>query len=336
MKPLNLSHDPFSSLENWEFSPTFRDKTRIEGVTIFLCGMQASHPQWGEVVGSSAHLASSPENNACYELMERIAIIQAMQNSEFSLRHPATGALIGPADPGLLFPKARDSSYQFSKSNAVALFSTWPEACRRACLELVERHLVLASWLGITRPQEITNIPQSPLSELKRVYDVKHISFGKQKVSAYPGNIHVSGVVLYPKNLNDPLVFAFGAGQSLNESIQKAEAETWQRLGFLWGEEIPGSEPEFLPSQLYHQEYYLYPEHHPLIESWLKGQFYQADKTPLPDILHLSFVDISSAQMPQFKVAKALSHEAIPLVFGKWKEGLFAELDEDRLIHPIA
>lgn len=337
MKPLSFSNDPFTALTDWEFAPTFREKTRIEGIDVYLCGMLAKHPQWGEVVGSSANLGSSPDNNAWYELVERISIVQAMQKSEFTQRDPISDLTLGTVAGHKVFPTTKDESSQFSKSNGIALFSNWPEACRRACFELVERHLVLASWLGLSKPLILSGIESGPLQSLAHLYEIIHIGFGQQKVSTYEGDIFASGVLLRPRDSKYPLVLSFGAGQSLAESVAKAQAEAWQRLGFLWGEDLPEIEPDFSPTHLYHQDYYLFTGHHSKIDEWISGGHWKGKQSSLPSILNMTFVDLSSPQTLHFRVAKAMAPEAIPLVFGKWKEGLFSDLEaKGRLIHPIA
>ncbi|MBC7659959.1 MAG: YcaO-like family protein [Chitinophagaceae bacterium] len=336
MKPRSFGVDPFSSLDAWTFEPVFREKTQIEEVDIFLCGMQAHHPKWGGVVGSSANHGAYPENSAWYELVERIAILKAIQEKQLFLRDPQSEKIIGTIDGTKAFPSTFSDEAQYAKSNGVALFNAWPEACRRATLELVERHLILASWIGYHKPERITQVPQTELSRLERIYRVEHYNLGTQRVSSLAAPVAVTAVVLWPKDPKHPLIYAFGGGETRAESIVKAETETWQRLGFLWGEELPQSEPEFAPNQLYHQELYLFTKQHGRIESWLSGAFFNPKLPALAPLLSMKFIDLSSDQTLHFKVAKAIAEEAIPLVFGKWRGGVFAGIDADRLIHPIA
>lgn len=334
MKPAAYQYGSSEALSAWDLQPVFREKATIENQNIFLCGMQAQHKTLGEATGSSASLGAFPESSAWYELVERIGIIQSLGRESFLLKHPTTDLVQGEIDANEVFPKSPSPNYHFAKSNGVALFFNWNEACRRAAMEMVERHLVLASWLGYSKPMRMIGIAKTALFNLKKIYQVEHYDFGRQKLANFSTSIYVTGIVLKPLNSAHPLIIGFGAGLSQVESIQKAEGETWQRLGFLWGEEIPSTPPEFAPHQLYHQEYYLYPKNHIQIDNWLKGGFYNESLSPLASILSPSFVDLSVDK--DYRIAKAISREAIPLVFGKWREGSFATLPEDRLIHPIA
>jgi hypothetical protein len=334
MKLAAFHRESSEAMSGWDFQPVFREKAAIENQNIFLCGMQAQHKTLGEATGSAASLGAFPENSAWYELVERIGIIQSLNRESFLLKHPTTDLVQGEIDGKEVFPTSASPHYHFAKSNGVALFTNWSEACRRAAMEMVERHLVLASWLGYSKPMRMIGIAKTPLFNLKSIYQVEHYDFGRQKLAGFSTSIYVSGIVLKPLNTAHPLIMGFGAGFSQVESIQKAEGETWQRLGFLWGEEIPSSPPAFAPHQLYHQEYYLYPKNHHQIDSWLKGGFYNESLNPLPSILSPSFVDMSLDS--DYRIAKAISRDAIPLVFGNWREGSFATLAEDRLIHPIA
>ena len=327
---------------DWEFAPAFQEKATVEGHPIYLSGMQATHPQHGEVVGSSASLVAFPDSSASYELIERITIVESLSKPALVLRHETSEAVIGEAKTALVFPQSSSMEYRFAKSNGVALYSTWQEACRRAAMELVERHLILASWLGITKPLLMQRVRKTALHRLKNLYTVEHYDFGCQKTSSFPGTIYVTGVILKARdkggseNNYAPLILGCGAGQSQAESLLKAEAETWQRLGFLWGEEIPNEDPEFAAHQLYHQEFYLYPKNHYRIDAWLRGDYFDAKKTILPRVLETRFADLSIEGAADLRVAKALADEAIPLVFGFYRGGLFADLEENRLIHPIA
>lgn len=336
MQPLKFQVDPFRAVGDWTIDSPFRDKVNIEGIEIFLSGLQAKHPQFGEIVGSAANLGAFPENRAWYELMERISILESSRRETFTLRAPSNGYEVGEVERSLLFPTANSPEFQFARSNGVALHTTWEEACRRACFEMVERHRVLASWAGLTKPVlSRNNVQGSPLNRLWNVYDVVRIDFGSQTVSCFDGAIHVSGVALLPKLDSSPLIIAFGAAFSAQESMAKAENETLQRLGFLWGEEIPTTEPEFNPSNLYHQEYYLFSGARKKLEDWLDGKYFANGSQALPKLLNVQFVDLSMKSL-DLHVAKAISPEAIPLVFGRWREREFRDLPADRLIHPIA
>jgi len=345
MQLLKFGIDPFERLSQWKFSAPFQQKVKIAGVDIFLCGLHASNPQYGEVVGSSANLDHYPQNHAWFELLERIYLVESLRRQVFSVRSPQHGNVTRQAVHNEVFPqtiantKPDNASFQYSKSNGVALHYSWQEACRRACFELVERHLVLSSWLGLTKPKVLENtFTESVLEKFNDYYKILRVDFGSQETSCFSQKISSAGIVLLPKNLEVPMIIAFGAGTSLEESLAKAECEAMQRLGFLWGEEIPTQEPEFYPSALYHQEYFLFPGSRRKIESWLAGDHsaYCINHRKHIKILNVSFIDLSFSGSSDFRVAKAISPESIPLVFGKWRENGFDLLPEEKIVHPIA
>ncbi|MES2744790.1 MAG: YcaO-like family protein [Bdellovibrionota bacterium] len=330
---------------DWTLEPEFTDKVTLENLSIYLSGIEATHPKFGPVTGSAAELGTYPSDRAWYELIERITLVENFtsdQNSYPLLNADGskTGRILGKE---WVFPIAHSPEYQFSKSNGAALHRTWAEACKRAAFELVERHLILSSWVGLIRPLvTMEGAARSPLNSIRQLYEVKRVHFGAQKVTNMATPVFVSGVALLPRNETAPLILGFGAGESSRDSLRKAEEETFQRLGFLWGEEIPSELPEFSPTNLYHQDYYLMPQQRDKIEGWLSGAFY---KSPTQDIepentlsrtLDIHFVDLSLFAELELKVARAFCPEAIPLVFGKWRGREFSDLPDSLLLHPIA
>ncbi|MFW7381186.1 MAG: YcaO-like family protein [Oligoflexus sp.] len=343
MQPLKFQIDPLKGLQDWQITEPFQQKVKIEGLQLYICGLQAIHPVYGEVVGSGANLGDFPQNQAWYELLERIATVESFQRKSFPYLDPTSGKKLGKLSLDKVFPQPgkpiQKADFQYAKSNGIALHTNWSEACLRACCELVERHLVLASWLGYVMPIEMKPpLDMSPLQQLADIYEVKRIGFGWQRIDSFSEAIFTSGVILLPYDLTAPLIMGFGAGMSQQDSLVKAEAEALQRLGFLWGEELPSCEPAFHPTPLFHQEYYLFPGNRRKIENWLAGKhrsFCQNDRS-FPQVLQLKFVDLTSADLQNFKVVKAISPQSIPLVFGKWRQGEFGSIPEDLIIHPIA
>ena len=338
-------HHQLAILADWTLASPFEQIMEIEGLENFLSGLQATHPQWGEVVGSAASQKSFPSQRAFFELVERISILESMSQDIFKLRDMQTTKITRLAPINSLYPYLANQdgseklSFQYAKSNGVALHNSWTEACQSACFELVERHLVLSSWVGLTQPILVRNDSiVKELQQLCQAYEVLSISFGQQNVSCISSPIYVGGLVLLSKKWDAPLVVGFGAGLSLQEALLKASNEGLQRLGFLWGEEIPLCEPEFQPSPLYHQEYFLVPKSRSKLESWLEGKFLVPADDASQEIstLQIQFADLSSFKRPEFRVAKALCPQAMPLVFGRWREREFSGLPEERLIHPIA
>lgn len=335
--------DPTLAIKDWTVTETFRNQVTIERLNIILDGISATHATYGDVVGSAAYLQMQPTNESWFELLERITIVEAIGSGleRFRLRDPKSGQAKGFLARTLIFPETHMEAkglYQFAKSNGVALDMTWERACQKAAFELLESHLVLNSWLGVTRPVDVPAPSAPSVTKLSRIYDVRWISFGQQNADCFASPVHACGVFLFPKdNQMHPLAFGLGAELRLEEALLKAEREAIQRLGSLWGKEIPRQVSELTPSPLCHQEYYLCPENHPVILDWLDGLFAKsAEALPPSETATLAFADLSMGQPRQFQVAKAYSNAVIPLIFGTWPERGFSRLDRRRQLHPIA
>lgn len=337
MPPLKISADPFKAIGLWKMETPFQDQITIEGLKIILCGLQATHPEFGTATGSSGSVGRPPSETAWFELIERMTIMENLTKELFPLCSMAKGDLAGQIARADIFPIASSPLFMHSKSNGVALHDSWEEACKRAAFELIERHLVLASWVGMTAPKVLRgSVRAGPLQLLGKIYEIQRLDFGSQAVAGFKDSIHVSGVVLLSKSGNAPLIIAFGAGFSPEESLVKAEAETLQRLGFLWGEEIPQELPAFQANNLFHQEYFLLPANRSKIEAWIAGDFLRQNAALSQALMPMDFADLTRFHDLGMYVAKAVAPNAIPLVFGQWRSGVFKDLPEDRLIHPIA
>jgi len=343
MQQHKTGNKSFLTLPGWTVSEPFKDTVKIGRQTIYVAGIEATHPVHGPVVGSAGSVEAYPLAQAWFEVIERSAILDNLDRTQFDCLDANKGRFIRRAKGSEVFPQtaASDSvvppSFQYAKSNGVALHDSWSEACKRACFELVERHLVLTSWVGTTEVKRAApEVLGSAFARISDVYKAVPLDFGSQAVTAFKNLIHVAGVVLLPIDKAHPLIIGFGAGFSKQDAWRKASGESWQRLGFLWGEEIPASTPPFLASPLYHQDYYLYPAHHLLLEKWFAGAYFRPDATRRSEILNVSFASMTSASRPEYFVSKALSAATIPLVFGRPADGLLSTLPEERIIHPIA
>lgn len=329
-----------ATVEGWQVNEPFQETADVGGLKIYLAGWHATHPQFGDVVGSAASVQESPLERAWYELLERITILRALSAASDSIPmrglQPSQDVALTSVAQAFAAQQVEDqhADYRLSKSNGIAIFTDWQSACERAALELVERHLVLSSWLGFTPVKMMKHTPSASMKCLEPLYDVKPISFGMQQVDAFKAPIHAAGVALMPKDLKHPLILAFGAEFDERQALAKAESECLQRLGFLWGESIPAQEPEFAPTTLYHQEYFLWPAKRRLIEQWVGNKFYAPSSTVKP--LAMTFADLSKYASHGLFVAKAIAPDAIPLVFGKWRGGAFMSIPQERMIHPIA
>lgn len=335
---MRITIDPAEGFGQWVIDRTqFRGKQTIGDLDIYYCGLKATHPKFGEALGADANVGS-PGNGAWFELLERMSILEArgrafyeQRDLNFEKSHVLSGESVFPT------AKGQEDEFRYSLSNGVAIHSTWEDACRAACLELVERHLVLQSWVGGDAPKKVKSIGySSELSKLSSVYTVERYEFGSAKTDCYSERISAAMTVLRPNTAENPLVFAFGAAFSLEEALQKSEKEVIQRLVFLWGEELPKALPPFAPNQIYHQEFFLYPGSQDKFEAWLQGEYRDGAKRVEDRRIEVSFANLSVFSSKPYFVAKAISKNAIPLVFGRWREQPFTNLADERLIHPVA
>ncbi|RZA25318.1 MAG: hypothetical protein EOP10_07235 [Proteobacteria bacterium] len=342
---LKQTVDRLKSVGEWTLEPEFSDKVVIENLSIYLSGIEATHPKFGSVTGSAAELSPYPSDRAWFELVEHITLVESFISDQkaYALLNAdgsKTGRILGKE---WVFPTSASPEFQFSKSNGAALHRSWEEACKQATLELVQRHLILSSWVGLLRPLvTMEGAAHSPLNSIRQLYEVKRVHFGAQRVASMTTPIFVSGIALLPRSETAPLILGFGSGESGWDSLRKAEEDALQRLGFLWGEEIPSELPAFSPTNLYHQDYYLMPEQRDKIEGWLSGAFFKnprsekESETTLCRTLDIHFVDLTLFEELELKVARAFCPQAIPLVFGKWRVREFTDLPDALLLHPIA
>lgn len=78
------------------------------------------------------------------------------------------------------------------------------------------------------------------------------------------------------------------------------------------------------------------PAHHSKIINWMTGKYEKPEVEEQGAELTVEFVDLTFFSELEVRVVKTFSKQAIPLVFGKWREREFADLADERLIHPIA
>lgn len=318
--------------ETLEIAPAF---------PIRICGVAAENSGGAVVSGSAGSISGDPENRACWELMEHILLKEVLERSEretFELtrRSARDGRSLGILKSSHLFPlSTAPEQWQYAKTNGVALHDSWHEACLTAAKELIERNLIMNSWLGITQHKIIALAERNRFSALNDLYETVHVDFGTQIAMNFDRALHVTGTFLFPKNLANPLVFGFGSGTTADNALGKAMDEAAQRLGFLWGIEIPNQLPDFSPSSAFHQDYFLMPQNHALIRNWLNGAHAKTQGSLAPPIA-FDFVDLTPANTPiDMKLVRAISRSVAPLTFGYCRENGFEDLPEDRLIHPI-
>ncbi len=321
----------------------FADVAAVLGSTIHLAGVTSEIG--GEVVcGSAAALDELPLSRAYFELLERLSVLVAMgrTSASFSVLDP-TGARVSEISAEDLFAPPDGSQWRAARSNGVAIGPTWASASRSAHWELLERDRVLRSWYGESLPR---SIPARDVAALFPVGTAEAYDLRAYEFSADDEGV-VAGVFLFPRG-EEPLVHGFAARSSRAAAAAAAARECVQRLGFLWGEPIPTSDPEIVARPDDHQEFYLVRANHPALREWLRGahtRYRGALANPeapsasggpdfAADVLHA--VDLTPPELVgRLCVAKAIHPQRVPLVFGKghpWLARTFAPL----LVHPVA
>lgn len=324
------------AIKNWQMEEVVQDSVNIAGLELSFCGIQASHPKYGPIVGSATEAGDhDPWDRAWHELLERVSIIEAIHAapSQFVTRDMC-GKPLGMLPFNQVFPsppQGEETIWQPAKSNGVAIEQSWEKAAARAVWELAERHLLLESWLGIRKPRRLPNAALQHASVLSELYDIQCVTFGVVKAAS--SEVHSCGVFLFPKNEKNPLIFGFGAALEEGVALIKAETEALQRLSFLWSEEIPTTPPELAPHALFHQDFFLVPNKMLLIKKWLNGDFLNVNQKKPTNTLAIQLVDLSRYAPDGLQLARAVSPDAIPLMFGCYQKREFKNLESERLIH---
>lgn len=322
----------------WAVTDSFCEGATAAGLQLELVGLVAQGlDSRGEVLtatGSAAELGSRPIERAYYELLERTYLLQALGAPRAWPVVSAVGAALRTIEHLELFPPVPTEAagrVQYAKSNGVALGPSFEFAAARARLELLERDAVLRTWYGQGRPRSAQELASGVVQpELEIFYDVRLYDI--------PGDGVFTGVaVAFPKVASAPLLLGFAAREHRDEAVSAAYAESLQRLGFLWGEDIPESEPPFATTPDYHQELYLWPAKAQALRAWLSGDHerYQ-DLLPAQTPIEIAYVVLGSGGGASGVFAvKAVSAQCLPLVFGSGHPGL-PELPLPLRTHPIA
>jgi hypothetical protein len=336
-----VSYEPgpistFPLPEGWSAPERVEDAVDADGARLFRVGL-ASSSVYGEAVGSAADWISSPAERSAYELLERIALLEAAAAPEsLWTTRAAGGDSIGVVRGSEVFPASPEPTrWTHARSSGVALHVDWKNACIRAEQELIERDRLQRSWLGEIVPRVVPLDPLPlPLSST-RSYDWRAYSF--------PANyddgtgIDVVGIFGFPTTPNAPLVFGYGARHSPERALEAAVSEAAQLLAFLWGEPIPDALPEPGPTPMAHLERFQFPPMHERLRRWLGGghRAYRGGlPTPAPMAHATRFVDLTpSWSKGRFAVARAIGGAALPLTFGR--APVFGHLPDDLCMHPI-
>jgi hypothetical protein len=275
---------------------------------------------------------------AYYELLERTSVLEALEcGVDDYLVRDHEGRAVGKVGRNDVFPRSpEEATLVYSRSNGVAVASSWPAACRAAALELVERDRVLRSWYGALRPRAVPLGVWQPPTRLWDAYELEAHAFDGVDAAC---SVAVRGVFAFPRRPDAPLTYGFAAGATEQQALGAAMRECLQRLAFLWGEPLPAEPPAFAPTAEYHQEFFLQRSMHEHIRRWLAGRL--VDRTPdlgrpakaFPD----RFVDLTPPALAgRTHVVRALPGDELPLVFGRGHPKVSGVLPAELAIHPIA
>jgi hypothetical protein len=316
----------FPLAARWRAPEVFTETLALGGLEFGLVGLCAESTDGRQVTGSAGSVQDSALIRAYFELSERAALLDAYDGSDYRFRtFDATGQPLGYARRSELFPESpAPEEWQFSKSNGAAAGASWADACSRARWELIERDRVLGAWEGETAPCRLPSMLCGMPRELEQYYDFEAYGFPSSHAPRAFA-CEVAGVFGFPKMKAAPLVYGFGARATSAEAISAAAVECLQRLGFLWGESIPESEPPFAPTPEFHQEYFLHPKRHIELLAWLKGAHHAPRRamTPIGETGQARrFVDLTPRGLRQkLAVVKALPQGERPLRFGRFPHG---------------
>jgi hypothetical protein len=309
----------------------FDDTVLAAGLPIRLAGIAVRHGS-ETITGSAGSLSDDPFPRAAAELVERLGLLAAIaRGKELIPTYDERRHEIGVLPASTVFPTSPDeASHRWARSSGVALGSTWTDAARRARFELIERDRVLRSWFGEGAPEPVLDTGTSIPSILHERYDVRAYSFAKGKE-----HTSVAGVFAFPRD-GCPLVYGFGARDSLRAALGVAAGELVQRLGFLFDEPTPTDPPSPSPTPDFHQDYYLFEGHHEKLKKWLSGAHATSRRVlDVPDNeAEPVYVDVSAANGPI--VVKALPRGHVPLAFGVGHPLLSREASLAATVHPIA
>jgi hypothetical protein len=322
--------------EQWGSPSVLQDTTRVHDVQVHIVGLCAQDRAGQIVTGSAGDLSALPVERAYFELLERTAIV-AMHDSKPSrlITRRADGSVCESVDNGTLFPLNPDPKrWRYAKSNGVAAGITWEGACARADAELIERDRVLRSWYGEADPVRV-EVPAALPSQLNALYAFEAYHFDESDDC----RVHVAGVFGFPRRAEAPFLCGFGARATRSAALAAAAGECVQRLGFLWGEDIPSAEPEFSPTPDFHQEFYLWPSAQGRLRDWLKGAPGRQRTRSIAKEETKSerkFIDLTPIELgSKAFVAMAVPRDEVPLIFGDGHPK-YQETPGQRRIHPLS
>lgn len=297
----------------------FADVTEIGGVRFYLNGLMASAGGEKTATGSAASVTGHEPDRAYFELVERTCLLDAI-DAPVSKRTllDAAGNVLGTCERAQAFPTSpAGASWAYARSNGVAAGPDWTSACAAAQAEARERHCVLSAWYGYSVPTP-RRLDDRTLHELASLYDFEGHVFPAPPNDGIEPSLCVIGCFGFPKTNQAPFLAGFGAAPDVHAAEQRAIRETLQRLGFLWGEAIPDTEPTLACTADYHQELYLWPPMQERVRAWLAGTHVdRCGAFPAEAESRAGFIDITPQHLaPRLRVAKLVTGVGLALTFG--------------------
>ena len=323
--------------EGWTSVSAVDDVIVADGLSIRRSGIAATSPRGEEVTGAAADLDAEPGDRSRYELLERIAVIEAMNDPRRVVDlQDDKGSRVDAVTMGTAFPQSHSPEiWRFARSNGIALHADFAAAARRAKQELVERDRVLRSWLGEITPERLPLQAEGSALATTKSYEWDAYRFPADVEDLDP-DAYVIGVFGFPVLPDAPLVIGYAARETYVDAYNSAVREAVQQLAFLWGEALPVRAPEAGPTAAHHLEHFQYQPHHELLRKWLAGAHSQLPRRARAARAssHVRFIDLTPEWLHAFRVVKAMAPEALPLVFGP--SPVTNHLPRELAIHPIA
>lgn len=314
----------------WRLATTYLDSVKLCGKQISLVGLVAEHedPIIPPVTASAGSVQGDQHATflrAYFELLERVAILEALRNPDQSLtifRSVATAVSEPSSTVASLFPQSPEPQrWNYAKSNGVSAHTDREQACWHGYKELLEREIILRSWYGNAAPQQL---------ELPALENLVFYEFDAQ------AKLRCVGAFMRVKP--GRIIHGFALDPQLEVAARRASDEVYQRWGFLLDEISDETFPVFSPGADFHQDYYLSEEGSKQIDAWLAGSHESKRKhrlPPLPSFPDCYFADLTPASLQgSCFVIKAFHPDVPPLIFGhpppEW-----GEHEEGRFPHPI-
>jgi hypothetical protein len=314
------------------------DTIAADGLELRRVGVSTLGPRGQEINGSAADAREAPVMRSYFELLERVATVDAIDHAapSYDLR-TMEGDVVGQWPSSRVFPTSdAPERWRYSRSNGVALHADWPSACRRALWELAERDRILRAWYGEVRPVSLAFPSRDSALSWARNYEWRACSVPRG-ASTFSDGIEVVAVFGFPGLADAPLVMGFAGRDDLAAAVAAASQEAMQLLAFLWGEPVPDSRPDAGPTPMHHLDHYQWRGSHEVLRRWLDGGHPPVASTVSASARSgdIAFVELTPGWMGGgLRVAKAVSASALPLAFGDAPFG--RHLPHELRTHPIA